>query len=228
MSDLVQVSVSGDVATITIDDGKVNALSPAVLAATHCAFDDATQSKVVVVTGRQGIFSAGFDLSVLRAGGGEAVDLLESGFRLAEKIVNSPVPVIAAVGGHAMAMGTFLVLSTDYRIGPFGHYKIAVNEVSIGMTVPLGTLEICRRRLTPSALHRAVTLSHVFENSEALAAGFFDELVPVDAVLARAHEVAATLASLDGGAYRSTKDRLDAAARDAIQAGISQDIAALR
>ncbi len=227
MASAVTLEVHDAISIVTLDDGKVNALSPAVLDELHGAFDDASASSAVVLTGRPGIFSAGFDLKVLREGGPTAVEQLRSGFTLAEKIVNYPVPVIAAVSGHAMAMGAFLVLAADYRVGPNGHYRVAINEVTIGMTVPQGTLEMCRRRLTPAVLHRALTLAQPFEGRAALDGGFFDEVVAVEGVRERAIEVADSFANVDRASYRSTKDRLDHAAREAIRVGIENDLAAL-
>src|SRR5579863_5259475 len=105
----------GSVATIAMDDGKVNALSPAMLAELAAAFDQAaTDNAVVVLAGRDGIFSAGFDLRVLTGGGPDAVPMLQAGFRLAERMLSFPAPVVIACTGHAIAMGVFLVLSADY------------------------------------------------------------------------------------------------------------------
>src|SRR6185503_10431701 len=135
MGTLVSYQLDGSVATITMDDGKVNALSLQMLTELGAALDRATADRaVVVLTGRDGIFSAGFDLKVLRAGGPDAWAMLRGGFELAERILSFPTPVLIACTGHAIAMAVFLLLSGDYRVGVDGPYKINANEVAIGLT----------------------------------------------------------------------------------------------
>src|SRR6185312_6230463 len=112
--------------------------------------------------GRAGVFSAGFDLKVLRAGGPNARTMLRAGFELAERMLSFPMPVVIACTGHAVAMGVFLVLSGDYRIGVAGRYKITANEVAIGITLPRAAIEICRQRLTPAHFSRATVPAEVF------------------------------------------------------------------
>ena len=140
----LQYSVADRVAAITMDDGKVNALSPAMLAALNDALDRAEDNEVaaVVLAGRPGRFSAGFDLGVLRGGGAEAEGMLKSGFELAERLLAFPLPVVLACTGHAITMGSFLVLSADYRIGAAGDFKIQANEVAIGLTMPYAMLAV--------------------------------------------------------------------------------------
>ena len=150
-----------------MDDGKVNALSLAMLTELGAALDRAAADRaVVVLTGREGVLSAGFDLPVLRAGGTAAARLLHAGFELAQRLLAFPTPVLVACPGHAVAMGVFLVLSGDYRIGASGPYKLTANEVAIGMTMPLAAVEICRQRLTPACFNRAVVLAEVFKPEE--------------------------------------------------------------
>jgi enoyl-CoA hydratase len=175
MGALVSYRLHDSIATITMDDGKVNVLSRAMLNELGAALGRAAADRaVVVLTGREGVFSAGFDLPVLRAGGAEAADLLRAGFDLAARLLAFPTPVLVACPGHAVAMGVFLVLSGDYRIGIRGPYKLTANEVAIGMTMPRGAVEICRQRLTPACFNRAVVLAEVFAPEDAVAAGFLD------------------------------------------------------
>src|SRR5438105_4665166 len=123
MGSLVSYQLEGSVATVTMDDGKVNVLSPAMLAELDAALDRAEADRaVVVLAGREEVFSAGFDLQVLRAGGTEAAAMLRSGFELAARLLAFPTPVLVACTGHAVAMGVFLLLSGDHRIGAAGPY----------------------------------------------------------------------------------------------------------
>src|SRR5438309_5115025 len=140
---LVSYRCDDDVAMIAMDDVKVNVLSPAMLGELDAALDRAVADRaVVVVTGREGVFSAGFDLPVLRAGGSVALAMLRAGFELAQRILSFPSPVVIACTGHAVAMGVFLLLSGDYRIGGAGPYKVTANEVAIGLTMPRAAVEI--------------------------------------------------------------------------------------
>jgi enoyl-CoA hydratase len=160
MGTLVRYEVADRIATIAMDDGKVNALSPAMLAELNAALDKAEADRAaVVLTGREGVFSAGFDLTVLRAGGPAAVDMIRAGFELSLRMLSFPTPVIIACPGHAIAMGVFLLQSGDYRIGATGDYRIVANEVAIGLTMPHAAVEILRQRLTPACFNRAVGAS---------------------------------------------------------------------
>jgi enoyl-CoA hydratase len=225
---IVSYEVDGSVSRISMDDGKVNVLSPTMLAQLESALDAAQRDgNVVVLSGRDGIFSGGFDLKVLRGGGPDAVDMLRSGFDLAVRLLTFPFPVVAACPGHAVAMASFLLLSADYRIGVAGPYRIVANEVAIGMTMPRAAVEICRQRLTPSHFNRAVNLAETFSPEDAVTAGFLDRVVPPDELPASAMEVANQLSQLDLGAHAASKSRLRAASLEAIRAGYDQDFAEL-
>jgi enoyl-CoA hydratase len=229
MDTLVTYTLDGSVATIAMDDGKVNALSPPMIAEIDAALERAREAQAgVILAGREGTFSAGFDLKVLRSGGAEAVEMLLSGFRLAEKILSFPMPVVIACTGHAVAMGAFLLLSGDHRIGGAGDFRIQANEVAIGLTMPHAAVEICRQRLTPAAFNRAVNLAEVFTPEEAVSAGFLDQMVPIDAVREAARSAASRFAQLNATAHTASKLRSRAQALDAIAAGIDADEKVLR
>ncbi|HUC24844.1 MAG TPA: crotonase/enoyl-CoA hydratase family protein [Streptosporangiaceae bacterium] len=229
MGALVTYRLHDSVATITMDDGKVNVLSLAMLTELGAALDRAAADRaVVVLTGRDGVFSAGFDLPVLRAGGAEATDLLRAGFDLAARLLAFPTPVVVACPGHAVAMGVFLVLSGDYRIGASGSYKITANEVAIGLTMPRAAVEICRQRLTPAGFNRAVIIAEVFAPDDAVAAGFLDRLVPAEQLAAAAAAAAADLTRLDLDAHAATKLRARRLAATALREAIDADDAAFR
>jgi enoyl-CoA hydratase len=215
----VSYSLADGVATITMDDGKVNALSPRMLAELGAALDRAeADGAAVVLTGRGGVFSAGFDLGVLRAGGPAAAAMVRSGFGLAARLLTFPAPALAACSGHAVAMGAFLLLAADYRIGVAGPFRITANEVAIGLTVPQAAIELCQARLTPAAFSRAVTLAEVFSPGQAAAAGFLDRVVDVTGLEAAAGAEAGRLARLDRRAHVATKLRARRALAEAVTA----------
>ncbi len=210
-----------------MDDGKVNVLSLQMLAELNAALDRAERDRaVVVLAGRDGVFSAGFDLPVLRAGGPDALAMLRAGFDLAERVLAFPLPVTVACTGHAIAMGVFLLLSGDYRIGADGPYKITANEVAIGLTMPRAAVEICRQRLAPAQFNRAVILAEVFPPADAVGAGFLDRIEAPSAVGDAARATAARMATLDLDAHAATKSRARAHALTALRAAIEADEAA--
>ena len=204
--DFVHYSVTDGIATIRIDDGKRNALAPAVLKEIYAAFDRAEADRAtVILTGRDEVFSAGFDLKIMNRGGPRAIGMLRLGYKLPARVLAYPYPVIAACSGHSMAMGVFLMLSADYIVGSRGEFKIAANEVAIGMTMPRVAAAVLRNRLTPAAFQRAVTLAEYFDPESAMQAGFFDELVMPDELLPRVTALARQFSELDMPAHKASK-----------------------
>jgi enoyl-CoA hydratase len=224
MSSLVSYQLLDGVATIVMDDGKANVLSSPMLGSIGEALDQSVSDRApVVLTGRVGIFSGGFDLKVLTAGGPDAARMLEDGFELALRLLEHPAPVVVASNGHTIAMGVFLLLSGDYRIGVDGPFRIVANEVAIGMTMPRAAIEICRQRLTPSHFNRVVNLAEAYTPAEGVAAGLLDQVVGVEDLMPTATAMAQRLAGLDRKAHAATKLRSRQAALSAIRAGLEQD-----
>ncbi len=214
---------------VTLDDGKANAISLAMQASLNSALDQAESDDVpVVLTGRDGIFSAGFDLKTITAGGQDTVDMLNGGINLAIRLLEFPRPVVAASGGHAIAMGVFFLLSCDFRIGVRGTHRYTANEVAIGMAMPLSTIEILRQRVSPAALSRAVLLAEVFGSHNAVENGLLDSVVEPELLMETALATAATFASLDRAAHLHSKRRLRGPVVDAIRDGLARDNEAWR
>jgi enoyl-CoA hydratase len=223
--DSVHYNCEDRVATIHIDDGKRNALSPEVLRGIYAAFDRAESDRAsVILTGRESVFSAGFDLNVMKRGGVSAIRMLRSGYALTARVMAYPHPVIAACNGHSFAMGVFLMLSADYVIGSRGDFTISANEVAIGLTMPRVAAAMLEHRLDPAAYQRAVTLSEQFNPESALGAGFFDELVAPGDLLARAGFHAAEFAKLDERAHTASKRRIRASLIRRIRFGLPLDL----
>jgi len=209
----VQYSLQDRVATIQIDDGKRNALSPQVLHEIYQALEQAESDRaIVIMTGRESVFSAGFDLHVMKRGGVNALRMLRAGYGLTARVMAYPYPVIAACNGHALAMGVFLMLSADYVIGSRGDFKIAANEVAIGLTMPRVAAATLRHKLNPAAFQRAVD------------AGFFDELVDPDDLISRAEACANKFRELNPRAHRTSKRRIRAALIRKIRFSIPLDL----
>ncbi len=225
---IVTLQKLDNVCLITMDDGKANAVSPALLVELNAALDEAQQNKqVVVLAGRPGKFSAGFDLSVMGKGLKDMAELVSGGARLAHRLLSFPYPVVMAGTGHGLAMGAFLLLSGDYRIGIEGAYKIGLNEVAIGMTMPLFGVELARGRIHPTHFTRAVINAEIYSPQGAVVAGYLDELVDESLLVPRALEMAAQLGKLNLAAHAATKLRVREPMLNAMESAIEKEFGAL-
>ncbi|MBP6724642.1 MAG: crotonase/enoyl-CoA hydratase family protein [Halioglobus sp.] len=227
MAALVECKLQSNYTLISMDDGKANALGFDMLAQLGAALDQAEQAaKVVVISGRPGKFSAGFDLSVMSQGGDGMMQLLRAGAQLSRRLLNFPTPVVLAVSGHALAMGALVLLSADYRVGVHGTYKIGLNEVAIGMTLPYFAVELARARLATTHLGPAVDLARIYDAAGAVEAGYLDEAVSEEDLLARATELAAQFSTLNMEAHRQTKARTREQLNASLQAAIDKELGA--
>ena len=228
MTDVVTYELSQDVAVLRIDDGKVNALGPELLAALNAGLDRAEkESKAVLIVGRPGRFSAGFDLGVIRSGGARAAaELMTTGARVAVRIARHPAPVVIACTGHALAMGAVLLVATDLRIGATGDFKIGFNEVAIGMTTPLFLMELARDRLSKRHFLRATVQAEIYTPETAVDAGFLDRVTAPDDAVEAARREAQRLAELPGPIFCATRARARRDVLDQIEASLDQDVAA--
>ncbi|MDF9777740.1 crotonase/enoyl-CoA hydratase family protein [Pseudomonas baetica] len=224
MSELISYHLEDGIATLTLSNGKVNAISPDVIAAFNAALDQAvTDRAVVIITGQPGILSGGYDLKVMTAGPKEAVALVTSGSTLARRLLSHPFPVIVACPGHAVAKGAFLLLSADYRIGVDGAFSIGLNEVQIGMTMHHAGIEIARDRLSKVALQRSVVNGEMFNPQSAVAAGFLDMVVSPEELQGAALAAARQLKKINMTAHKNTKLKVRKALLEALDNAIIQD-----
>ncbi len=222
------LSFAGDVATVQLDDGKANALSHAMLDAVERALDEveASDAKAVVLIGREGKFSAGFDLKVMTSGPEQARDLLGRGAELGLRLYEFPIPVVFGVTGHALAMGGILLACADVRVGAEGAFKIGLPEVRIGMPVPAFAVELCRDRVSPQWFTRSIQLAASLDPTQALEAGFLDEVVAPDQVAPRVAEVAAELAeALHAAPFRLTRHTVRGALAERLRDALADDLA---
>lgn len=210
MTELATYKLVDEIAVVTLNDGKANAFSPGMSDSVNKCLDQAEQeAKAVVLTGRDGIFSGGFDLRVIRGDDPQAaVDMRLKGTRLMMRLYGFPLPTVIAATGHAIALGAFCLLTADYRIGSNGDFRIGLNETSIGMSLPPFALMLAKERLSKRYLTRAAIAATMFSPSEAKEAGFLDEVVPAENVMDSALEAAASYIALDGSAYAAVKQGL--------------------
>ena len=202
----VTVETEGDVAIITLDDGKANALSLELVDALDAALTDVEHGPAgaVVIAGREGKFSAGFHLPTMQSD--RVMELMGKGGRLALRLFEYPKPVVFAVTGHALAMGAVLLMCADHRVGADGDYKVGLNEVRIGLPLPPFASCLARHRLAPTHVTAATGLATIYRPSDAVEVGFLDEVVPLQKVVSRATELAAGWAAeLDANAFAATR-----------------------
>jgi enoyl-CoA hydratase len=219
MTTRTRYELTDGIATITMDDGKVNAMSPDMSAELLEHFDRAEteDAKVVVLTGRERTLSAGFDLKVEPAGWPA---MMAAGARLSARMLSFPRPVVVACPGNAIAMGGFLLLSADHRIGADGDGRIGLNEVAIGLTLPWFAIEIARHRLPRPAFDRCTVTGVLLDPQEARA---LDEVVSAEQLQEAALTAARQLATIDPAAHAATKLRI----RRDVLAGLDDGIARL-
>jgi enoyl-CoA hydratase len=228
MTNRVTYRCEAGVAHITMDDGKVNAMSSEMLHDLDAALDRAQSDRAVVVlrSARQGIFSAGFDLKILASKDAARIhEMVRAGGELALRLAAFPYPTIGVMEGHAFPMGTFLLLACDVRIGAIGKFRMGLNEVAIGITPPRFGIELARSRVHPAWLSRTVTLGEMFEPEDAVIAGFLDRAVPPAEIDAALGEVVSALkgvnASMHATAKHNLRKQVMAAMREVIDADIT-------
>lgn len=222
--ELIDLDISENIATITLKNGKVNAISHQVIAELNEALDQAeTAGAVVILTAQPGIFSAGFDLKSMKESSESAVALVTAGSTLSHRMLSFPFPIIGACSGHAIAKGAFLLLSCDHRIGCLGNFKIGLNEVAIGMTMHQAGIEIARNRVPANYLSRSVINAELFSPETAVLAGFLDTLVEPEQLMATAKNVASQMLTLNMKAHHGTKLKERKAMLIALEGAIELD-----
>lgn len=223
----IRVDVDGDIATLTIDDGKVNAMDGAFFAELDSALDETADQRAVVLAGREGMFSAGLDTRLLRELDTEGMtELLVSFGRTMLRVWEEPRPVVAAATGHAVAGGTILAMSCDHAVAAGGDFRWGLTETTIGFPVPGWIIAIARGNVRSDRLDDLVLPGRILDAAEAVEVGFADEVAPPLAVLDAAHRHARELATLPRNAYAYTKAMLRGAAIRAARESIETDVAA--
>lgn len=224
MTNLVTYSLDDGIATLTLNNGKVNAFSHELIAQFNQALDQGeADNAIAIVTGQPGILSGGYDLKVMTSGPQAAIELVAAGSTLARRMLSHPQPIIVACPGHAIAKGAFVLLSADYRIGVEGPFSIGLNEVKIGMTMHHAGIALARDRLTKPAFQRSVINAEIFTPQGAVAAGFLDQVVARDELMNAARDMAQQLKKINMTAHTNTKRKVRKDLLDALDAAIVLD-----
>ena len=203
---LATLTTNEDVSIITLDDGKANVFSTRMSETINSLLDQVPEDKgSLLITGKPGLFSAGFDLKTISGGDPKAaIEMTTAGFKLLSRIYSFPRPVIAASSGHAIALGAFLL--ADYRVGAKGNFIVQANETRNGMSIPTPILEISKSRILKNHWYRAILNAEAYSISDSIDAGYLDEVVDPEDLMSKSLEVAKDLATLSHPHYKLTKD----------------------
>ena len=222
MTDPVNYSVENKTAILTMDDGKANALNEAMIGGLSAGLDRAEQeADAVIIMGRPGMFSAGFDLKVLSGPSEGQRSMVDAGARLLLKGYLFPKPIVIACSGHAIAAGALMTLTGDFRVGVAGAFRLGLNETAIGLPLPVFGQELARDRLDKRTLTNAVINATLYSPEEARVAGFLDQVVAEERLLGEALDVAERLKQLDPAAFRAIKTQLRGDTGDRIRQSLS-------
>lgn len=218
----MDLEIKDRVARLHLDDGKANAVGHDFIDGLENALERAQrEAGALVLVGRPGVFSAGFDLAVMGSGADAAKQLVERGGKMLLRLFGHPQPVVAACTGHALAAGALLLLACDRRIAAEGDFKIGLNETAIGMELPVFGLELARARLDVRQLTTAVVHAHIYDSRGAAAVGYVDEVVAPEDVIELATRRAAALAEIPATAYAANKRAIRRPTIEAIEASLS-------
>lgn len=221
----VTSEIQDGISTIRFDHGKPNSISKAVADELMNALDEAEKSAdAVVLFGKPGMFSGGFDLATMKEGPAAARAMLKAGATLLMSIFNHPKPVVIGCGGHAIAMGAFITMAGDERIGAEGSFKLGMNETAIGMTLPTFGFELARARLSKRHFDRALIHSTIYDPAGAVEVGILDRVVPADRLEDECLEAAARLATLKQPAFRNNKRIAHAETVDVILSTLDENL----
>ena len=230
VADSVAYELRDRIAVVSIDDGKANALSFDVLAAINEGLDraDAEEAGAVVIAGRPGMFSGGFDLGVMRGGDpGATLSLVTTGAELVLRLYSSARPIVMACTGHAVAAGAFLLMGAHQRLGAEGPYRIFLIETQNGMVLPDWAVEITKERLVGPHAQMAAIESRIYDPATAVEAGFLDKVVPAESLLDASMAEAARLAALPAAAFAGNAAKVRAAGIERLTAAVARDRAAI-
>ncbi|MBI2571436.1 MAG: enoyl-CoA hydratase/isomerase family protein [Candidatus Schekmanbacteria bacterium] len=227
-ANLVDITTDHGVAILAFNRPPVNAIDLGLVRALETAYSSAVQQSgvnAIVLTGKSGIFSAGLDLKAVPAYTPEQLrELVGRINSLILSFYSCPLPMVAAIGGHAIAGGFVVALAADYRVGPEDPAaKFGLTEVRVGIPFPAGPMCLVAAELSPPVVRNLVLGGRNVGADRALSWGFLDELQPPASILSRAVEVARDFALSPRLAYERVKMQARAGTIQAIKDATAAD-----
>jgi enoyl-CoA hydratase len=222
MSDYASISITDGIAVITMNDGKANAFSFAMMEALEACMDKAeAEADVIVLTAEGRAMSAGFDLKVMKNEPDRVAEMVTNGGKFLTRLFANKKPTIIAAPGHGIAAGGLLMLAADYRIAADGDGRFGLNETAIGMVLPDYGYQLALFRIDNKYLDASFVGADLFDVQTAIKAGFLDEAVPADRLMARAMEKAKAFQDLHPKAYAGNKRLVRGKTAEAMQAAVA-------
>ena len=216
------------IATLVMDDGKVNAFDIDFFAELDGTFDACAQDNGIVLTGREGMFSAGLNMKTMATLDDDGMtEMLVAFGRTMLRVWMEPRPVVSAVSGHAIAGGTILAMVCDHAVATEGDYRWGLTETTIGFPLPEWIIAIARRNVAAHHLDDLLLPGRMVGPEQAVDVGFADALAPPDQVMEAATARCRELIALPRQTYAETKRRLRGDAVGAVLGGMEADIRAL-
>ena len=207
MSQKATLSQTSDISIMNIDDGKVNVFSVEMIDTVNSLLKKVPKDKgALIITGRPGFFSAGFDLKTFASGDMKTIqNMAEGGYKLLETLYDFERPIVMAASGHAVGLGVFLLCCADYRIGAKGDFKMHANEVVNGMVIPSQMMALAASRILPTHLNRMFINGEAYSIKDAAQTGLLDELANPKDLLKAAKKRAELLCLCQHPFYKETK-----------------------
>jgi enoyl-CoA hydratase/carnithine racemase len=224
---MLRVHDEHGIRVLTMDRPPVNALSGELLIRIRQSLADAQAAgaTAVVLTGREGMFSAGLDLvELLTLDRTRLEAFLGAFFDLMGDLAAAPIPVVAAISGHCPAGGTVLSLFCDVRIMAAGDYGIGLNEVRVGIPMPRVVAELAVRTLGARRAEEALVAGRLYDPRAAAELGFVDEVAPLGEVVPRSIARARDLVAAPPYALAVTRERLRSDLRDLVERHRDADV----
>jgi enoyl-CoA hydratase/carnithine racemase len=198
----------GDILELKLARPPVNALDPALVSNLRVAIESAPAQglRALLLSGRPGMFSAGLDVpALLQLDHAGMKAFWHEFFALCGALARLPIPIAAAISGHSPAGGAVLAIFCDYRVMANGPFKIGLNEVQVGLTVPDGIQFALRRLLGTYRAERLLVVGAMLDAADALRIGFVDELADPEHVVTRARDWLGDLLKLPPLAMTNTR-----------------------
>ena len=222
----MRIEQVGDVALLRLEAGRANAIGLKFLSALEGLIDRLGGARAVVFTGQGSAFSAGIDLPALVELDRAAMrGYMERFGEVMLRVFQLPMPVVAAVNGHAIAGGCVLALQADLRLAADREARIGLNETQLGIGLPAVVLETLRGQVAPQSLLPIALEGRLFTPEEATSLGLLHELVPPDRLEQRATERALELGALPLDAFAAVKRAIRAPIAQRARDLMTQDAA---
>lgn len=222
----MHVEMVGEIAFLRMAGGKANAINATFLGRLTDLLDEFEQggARAAVMTGYDRFFSAGLDLVKLHGySRREMTDTLTALHHTLLRIYACPLPVVAAVNGHAIAGGCAIALTADRRVMVDAEVRIGLNETRLGVGLPVIVLETLRATVGTAAARALGLEGTLLTPAEARTAGLVDAIVPQDQLDMTALELARNLADIPPLSYAQVKRAIRRPVIEAVQASYEED-----